>query len=83
MKEAIFTLSNGYFLHIQQSEQADYEYTIFDENKYLVDGGFWDSTDDLQHAAEEIANDNSLYTESLFTSDFNADYEDLYNTFVF
>lgn len=82
MQEAIYRLANGY-LHIQESSQASYEYTIFDNNKRLKDGGFWDTDAKMSDAAKEIAEDNSVTIKELITSNDENNYEDIFETFIF
>lgn len=53
--EAIYEIDNKFFLYVQISSGGEYDYSVFDENYNLLDGGIWDDDRDLASAAQAIA----------------------------
>ena len=55
MKEALFK-SNKNFLYIQVSSDGDFDYTVYDRDFNVVDGGriCWDGMADMRDIAENM-----------------------------
>ena len=83
--EAIYKLNDSErFLYVQISGSGEYDYSVFDKNYNLIDGGIWDDDRDLTSAARTIAYvqccENSI---KLLASSKDNNFEELFEKLIF
>ena len=84
MEALIYLLSDDRYLHIQDTDGYGYDYTIYDKNKRLFDGGILETEFTIEEAAKYICDEYnaSLYKKLASINDDLDVFEELMDEFI-
>lgn len=55
MKELCLTLSNGHYLNVHETDEEQWDYTFYDSELKIIDGGQFDmSNEDIKDVVEQL-----------------------------